>query len=506
MTKEHHQAYMQAFGADILMDDYREQTAELSQEFSQFGAATLKSMGWSKYGWADYQKRVGQLAASLHRVESKWDDPDAKGWFWRVELHRKGSVMTLPLDEGFAATATKAAHAAQRNFDRHLAALSFGSDFKTIDPACYAPGGAPGCEFGATTYGNMTPAELRATRDRFKRQRRFTKERWSKKIKALQAKVPPKPTFPPRGARKSSKKGQRATKGQWMRWMKAVRAVTRARFSAYVADRKKVDKINAVEWELGTAYTEMPRSPHGGMKKHGKYHRRLRRGYSKFGAATLKSMGWKKRLPQVPPRKSDKWVVGQYTKKVGQRATAFVKPPSLTQTGRGWKWEIRQRRIAAHRNQPVIIASGYASTPTQAAQDADHFVATTSTYFGRMGVPAGMQLPGSWGVPDASMVRPGETPEGWDPNLFRGFGGRFDKAALRKQREDFKTIYRGADIDLRKATDLYHANPTLSALTQVRKFGNRRNKAWKKIMKIQDQLGNKGLPFVAPVADPWWNQ
>ena len=407
MTKEHHQAYMQAFGADILMDDYREQTAELSQEFSQFGAATLKSMGWSKYGWADYQKRVGQLAASLHRVEGKWDDPDAKGWFWRVELHRKGSVMTLPLDEGFAATATKAAHAAQRNFDRHLAALSFGSDFKTIDPACYAPGGAPGCEFGATTYGNMTPAELRATRDRFKRQRRFTKERWSKKIKALQAKVPPKPTFPPRGARKSSKKGQRATKGQWMRWMKAVRAVTRARFSAYVADRKKVDKINAVEWELGTAYTEMPRSPHGGMKKHGKYHRRRRRGYSKFG---------------------------------------------------------------------------------------------------RMGVPAGMQLPGSWGVPDASMVRPGETPEGWDPNLFRGFGGRFDKAALRKQREDFKTIYRGADIDLRKATDLYHANPTLSALTQVRKFGNRRNKAWKKIMKIQDQLGNKGLPFVAPVADPWWNQ
>ena len=287
--------------------------------------------------------------------------------------------------------------------------------------------------------------------------------------------------------------------------MKAVRAVTRARFSAYVADRKKVDKINAVEWELGTAYTEMPRSPHGGMKKHGKYHRRRRRSYSKFGAATLKSMGWKKRLPQVPPRKSDKWVVGQYTKKVGQRATAFVKPTSLTQTGRGWKWEIRRRRIAAHRNQPVIIASGYASTPTHAAQDADHFVATTSTYFGRMGVPAGMQLPGSWGVPHASMVRPGETPEGWDPNLFRGFGG-LSKPTLRRQRAEFIDEYRALQTQLRHATDKYHAELTSKALKVVRRVGNKRNRVWKKIMRIQDQLGNKGLPFVAPVADPWWNE
>ena len=116
MTREHRQAYMEAFGADMLMDDYREQTAELSQEFAEFGAATLKSMGWSKYGWADYQKKVdvpeGQLAASLHRVEGKWDDPDAKGWFWRVEFHRKGSSFTegrtMGLHEGYAATATKA--------------------------------------------------------------------------------------------------------------------------------------------------------------------------------------------------------------------------------------------------------------------------------------------------------------------------------------------------------------------------------------------------------------
>ena len=38
-------------------------------------------------------------------------------------------------------------------------------------------------------------------------------------------------------------------------------------------------------------------------------------------------------------------------------------------------------------------------------------------------IPAGIQLPPSWGVPDPSMVRPGETPEGWDSNLFLGETG-----------------------------------------------------------------------------------
>jgi hypothetical protein len=43
--------------------------------------------------------------------------------------------------------------------------------------------------------------------------------------------------------------------------------------------------------------------------------------------------------------------------------------------------------------------------------------------FGLTKIPAGIQLPPSWGVPDPSMVRPGETPEGWDSNLFLGETG-----------------------------------------------------------------------------------
>jgi hypothetical protein len=205
-----------------------------------------------------------------------------------------------------------------------------------------------------------------------------------------------------------------------------------------------------------------------------------------FGAATLKSKGW--------GRLQDGWKkdIGKYVVTIGD--------PRYYDC---CNYQIYNKKSGR------LKAQGWTTiNPTEAARLAHRRILNAESQggFGRMGVPAGMQLPPSWGVPDASMVRPGETPAGWDANLFRGFGGRFDKAALRKQREDFKTIYRDADIDLRKATDRYHANPTLSALTQVRKFGNRRNKAWKKMMKIQDQLGNKGLPFVAPVADPWWNQ
>jgi hypothetical protein len=125
--------------------------------------------------------------------------------------------------------------------------------------------------------------------------------------------------------------------------------------------------------------------------------------------------------------------------------------------------------------------------------------------FGRMGVPAGMQLPGSWGVPDASMVRPGETPAGWDPNLFRGFGA-VDKGALRRERAGLIDAYRELAILLRKATDKYHQHPGAFTKARVRAVGNRRNQVWKGIIKIQKKLGNKGLPFVAPVAHPWWNQ
>jgi len=75
---------------------------------------------------------------------------------------------------------------------------------------------------------------------------------------------------------------------------------------------------------------------------------------------------------------------------------------------RGHTWRIQERDPYREKQNP----STHPQSPHQLALRG----------FGRMGVPAGMQLPPSWGVPDASMVKPGETPEGWDPNLFPQFG------------------------------------------------------------------------------------
>ena len=56
--------------------------------------------------------------------------------------------------------------------------------------------------------------------------------------------------------------------------------------------------------------------------------------------------------------------------------------------------------------------------------------------FGR--IPAGLNLPPQWGVPPAGMVRPGEVPEGWDPNLFGcatcegGFGALTSNVSFNK--------------------------------------------------------------------------
>ena len=69
MTKERHQAYMQAFGADMLMDDYREQEAALSQEFSHFGGKT-----WDEY--YDEGRDAGlTLSPSVRTtIRNRWGD------------------------------------------------------------------------------------------------------------------------------------------------------------------------------------------------------------------------------------------------------------------------------------------------------------------------------------------------------------------------------------------------------------------------------------------------
>ena len=55
---------------------------------------------------------------------------------WQAHMNRVG------------ASALRNETAEMSQYFSQFGGVNVGSDFKTVDPECYAPGGAPGCDFG----------------------------------------------------------------------------------------------------------------------------------------------------------------------------------------------------------------------------------------------------------------------------------------------------------------------------------------------------------------------
>ena len=203
----------------------------------------------------------------------------------------------------------------------------FGSDFETVDPECYAPGGAPGCDFGGMDKKDFYQAGYQA----YKRNL-------------------------PNETRKGKALGGWQGKAWRNGWMDAL----------------EFGPVNLDEEDL---------------------HQKTVKTYSIKGKKVRVVLNWRGNTPSGDP----------------DRFYDVVDASGQTlNLGEPW-----------HDNDE--------GPPTRS--EVEWLVKHGGTEFGLTKIPAGMKLPPSWGVPDASMVKRGETPEGWDPNLFSQFGelGWWDK-------------------------------------------------------------------------------
>ena len=472
MTKEHEQAYMQAFGAAVLADDYREQEAELSQEFSQFGA---RGHNFNYYWSMGYRDALTRNAARHARV----DYYPSEAWKLKMRAHhsatpwKSGSWQNKAYKEGWDDAGTQRSWSPGKP-GGHPDDPKFGgfgkdpyriNDKVRIEWVRGNPELRDYFQWWQAKQGNQgrsITVFVRGRRNKIDEviQRRLFKVKVPKGVKKLQR-----------------KRGRKGLKSVFQRQ-------AHSRFGGrdqdwYFRLGKKHGNAGTHQW-----YLNHPHSP---------------------GKDSWQAKAWYDGWMSVQPRE----------------------PVDYT-------WDLERIGSDFKPIEAACYAPGGAPGCEFGGADKDAFFNMGKMAYQSVGKkPSKVRLGDLWNALQNSGLDEGS----WQHDAFKhgfqyasaealddddemetierimssSFGSQFGVSSTGRRiligrRRALEDRYRRLQVNLRHATDRYHASPGPLALNGVRAVGNARNAVWKQIMKIQGELGNKGLPFVAPVANPWWNK